>query len=393
VVDTELLVIGAGPYALSTAALAREHGINTTVVGRSMGFWREHMPAGMLLRSSADWHMDAAGVDTLRAYLEDRQIRPEDVDPIPVGVFLDYAAWFTDRKRIAVRDDLVLGLSKADGRFEASLQSGEVIRAGAVVAAPGVRHFTEVPAWAAELPPDRWAHTCDLVDVSRLAGARVAIIGGRQSAYEWAALIAEQGAERIDVVHRHDVPRFEHVSWTFIEPHVERTTTVPGYWRSLPQADRDAIDQRFWESGRLTLEYWLTPRLPPDRVHRWPGTEVVSVEPEALGGAVELTLSSSLHLSVDYVVIACGYKVDLARVPYLSGVLAEIELADGFPVLDEAFQTTLDGLYVTGFPATRDFGPFFGFVRGAPAAATLIVRDVLAPRAQALPDGARTSMR
>ena len=61
-----------------------------------------------------------------------------------------------------------------------------------------------------------------------------------------------------------------------------------------------------------------------------------------------------------------------------------IASTNGFPVLDEAFQTTLDGLYVTGFPATRDFGPFFGFVRGAPAAATLIVRDVLgAPRAPA----------
>jgi hypothetical protein len=44
-------------------------------------------------------------------------------------------------------------------------------------------------------------------------------------------------------------------------------------------------------------------------------------------------------------------------------------------VLDEFFGTTVPGLYVTGFSATRDFGPFFGFVKGSPAAATLIVRD------------------
>ena len=30
-----------------------------------------------------------------------------------------------------------------------------------------------------------------------------------------------------------------------------------------------------------------------------------------------------------------------------------------------------------GFVATRDFGPFFGFVRGCPAAATLIVAALL----------------
>jgi len=29
------------------------------------------------------------------------------------------------------------------------------------------------------------------------------------------------------------------------------------------------------------------------------------------------------------------------------------------------------GLFVTGFAATRDFGPFFGFVRGCPVAAAL----------------------
>jgi cation diffusion facilitator CzcD-associated flavoprotein CzcO len=387
-VDTELLIIGGGPYSLSTAALAREHGLNTTVVGRAMGFWHEHMPDGMLLRSSADWQLDAAGVDTFRAYLEDRDIRPRDVDPIPVDLFLDYATWFRKRKGVAVREDFVLELSKADGRIEAGLESGQRIRARAVVAAPGVRHFTEAPAWAAELPPELSAHTCDLVDFARLDGARVAIIGGRQSAYEWAALIAEHGAERVDIVHRHDVPLFEHVSWTFIEPHVERTMTVPGYWRRLPQPERDEISRLFWEKGRLTLEYWLTPRLSAGRVHRWPGAEVLAAQ-STRPGVLELALSNAVELEVDYVVIACGYGIDLARVPYLSGVLDDIETADGFPVLDESFQTTLDGLYITGYPATRDFGPFFGFVRGAPAAATVIVGDVLAHSEYARSSAAR----
>jgi hypothetical protein len=53
-------------------------------------------------------------------------------------------------------------------------------------------------------------------------------------------------------------------------------------------------------------------------------------------------------------------------------------VADGFPVLDEALGSSLPGLYLPGFAATRDFGPFFGFVKGSPAAATLIVRDLLA---------------
>jgi hypothetical protein len=36
-----------------------------------------------------------------------------------------------------------------------------------------------------------------------------------------------------------------------------------------------------------------------------------------------------------------------------------------------------DGLYITGFSATRDFGPFFGLVEGSPVSATLILGDLL----------------
>jgi FAD-dependent urate hydroxylase len=373
---TSLLVIGAGPYALSCAALAREHGIDTVTVGRPMGFWRRHMPAGMLLRSGPDWHLDASGVHTLEAYLEERTVDPADVDPLPIGLFLDYAEWFRQAKGIGVSEDLVVDLTKPDDRFEAVLESGERIVADAVVAAPGIRNFTNLPAWAGSVPAGRAAHTCDLVRFEDLSGARILIVGGRQSAYEWAALLVEQGAARIDLVHRHDVPRFERVSWKFVDAYLETTVRVPGWWRSLPRAEQDAITRRFWEVGRLTLEYWLTPRLASPAIHRWPGTEVVRAEPTAAGD-LTVRLSNGDDLRVDQVIFACGYRADLARVPYLAGVLDRVEVADGFPVLDEAFGASLPRLYLPGFAATRDFGPFFGFVKGTAAAATLMVNDLL----------------
>jgi hypothetical protein len=66
----------------------------------------------------------------------------------------------------------------------------------------------------------------------------------------------------------------------------------------------------------------------------------------------------------------------MKRIPYLSGIIDRLELADGFPMLDGHFQSSLPGLFITGFPATRDFGPFFGFVRGCPVAATLTTAGV-----------------
>jgi FAD-dependent urate hydroxylase len=94
---------------------------------------------------------------------------------------------------------------------------------------------------------------------------------------------------------------------------------------------------------------------------------------ELSDGGIEVELSNGTQLVVDHIILATGYKPEMTKVPYLAGVLDEMELADGFPVLDEHFQSSLPGLFVTGFPATKDFGPFFGFVRGCPVAATLTV--------------------
>lgn len=343
-----------------------------------MAFWRENMPPGMFLRSGPDWHVDATHRDTLEAYLEERAVAHDEVDPIPIDVFLGYADWFAERKGLRVRKDFVAGLVTRDGGFEATLDSGERLFARFVLAAPGIRQYKHFPQWAGCLPPGCSAHTCDLVELDQLADQRILIVGGRQSAYEWAALAHEHGAARVDIVHRHEIPRFQRVSWKFVDAHVEQTVAVPGYWRNLPQADRDAIARRFWEVGRLTLEYWLTPRLRCQEITRWPGAEVVQIRQRPHADDLEVTLTGSVRLMVDRLVFASGYRANIANIPYLAGVIEQIRTREGFPVLDEAFQASVPGLYITGFSATNDFGPFFGFVKGAPAAATLVVRDLLA---------------
>lgn len=352
-----------------------ERGIETILVGEPMSFWKQHMPEGMCLRSGPDWHLDAAGVHTFEAYLEEAGIAPDEVDPVPIRVFLDYATWFQGNKGVIAREDLVTELTHNGTTFEALLDNGERLTADAVVAAPGIRHFQQLPRWADSVPPGVGAHTGDLVHFDDLRGARILIVGGRQSAYEWAALMGEQGAERIDIVHRHDVPRFERVSWKFVDDYVDSMLAVPGWWRTLSQTERERIARRFWEVGRLTLEWWLIPRLATDQFHRWPGTSVIEVREGA--GALVAHLSNGERLSVDRIVFATGYKANLPDVPYLGGLIDKVDLVDGFPVLDEAFQSSIPRFYITGFAATRDFGPFLGFTKACPAAATLIVESLL----------------
>ncbi len=368
---TSLLVVGAGPYGLSVAARARERGIDTIVVGHPLGFWTDHMPAGMFLRSGVDWHLDASGIHTFEAFVEERGLLPTQLDPIPISVFLEYATWFQSQKQITVRDQFVSALETSETKFVASLEDGSQISAERVVAAPGVGYFAHVPEWAANLPAGLGSHTSDFVRFDQVAGQRVLIVGGRQSAYEWAALLGEHDVERVDVVHRHDVPRFERVDWGFVDDYTDATIRIPGWWRSLSPTEQEKITRRFWEVGRLTLEWWLSPRLSDDRFHVWPNAQVVGAVAEPR--ATVVTLSNGERLTVDRVIFATGYTAELTNVPYLGPVNSDIAVVDGFPALDENFQSSIPGLYFPGFAASRAFGPFFGFTKGCPAAATLIV--------------------
>jgi cation diffusion facilitator CzcD-associated flavoprotein CzcO len=371
----DLLVIGAGPYGVAAAAFAGERGIDTHVVGHPMSFWREQMPADMFLRSGVGWHLDASGTYTFEAFFQDRGLRPEDLDPLPISVFLDYTDWFRDKSALDVDERLVTDLTAADGGFTATMADGTTIRAEKVLAVPGIRHFVNLPPWYADVPADRRAHTSELVSFDDLAGARVAIVGGRQSAYEWAALLCDHGGERVDVIHRHPTPEFAKVSWAFVDGYVERTLAQRGWWRGLTPDEQHGIALEFWQVGRLTLEPWLVPRLRPEVVTSRAGCAVVGVSVDEAD--LTLTLTDGSELAVDVVVFASGYAADLGRVPYLSAVLDQVAVRDGFPELTEGFETSLPGLFVTGFASTRDFGPFYGFTKGCPSAARIAVEEML----------------
>ena len=197
------------------------------------------------------------------------------------------------------------------------MEDGSTIVADRVVAAPGIAEFAVEPALVREtLAPGQWSHTARTVEFAGLRGRRCLIVGGRQSAFEWAALLAEAGAARVDVVHRHATPEFTASDWSFVDDLLARTRQTRGWFRGLAEDERAAIVQRFWQVGRLQLEPWLADRIAGDGVHLWPHAEAAAID-RGPGEAITVTLGDGTRLETDHVLLATGYRVDMRRVNYL----------------------------------------------------------------------------
>jgi len=90
-------VIGAGPYGLAAAAHLQAAGVETTIFGETVGFWRRHMPNRMRIRSPwrATHIADPDGVLTLDAYA--RCVGMAPAEQLPIADFIRYGTWFQSR--------------------------------------------------------------------------------------------------------------------------------------------------------------------------------------------------------------------------------------------------------------------------------------------------------
>ena len=373
---TQLLISGAGPFGLATAAYAKYLGIDVTIVGKSLHFWKAHMPRGMFLRSDIDWHLDAREIYTFEAYVDSLNITPSK--PVSRELFCDYVSWFTKHHKLEVVEQHVTHLLFNGKTYIATLQNGSQFHAYNVLLCLGFAYCRNMPdELIARLPKGSWTHTCDMVEFETLRGKRVMIVGGRQSAFEWAALIHEAGAEAVHVVHRHATPRFEPADWSWVQPMTRLALQDHSWWRNLPSGEREAIYGKYWATGRLVLEPWLKERVYQPNIHHYERTNIQSVT--ASGENYRVELDQGKRLEVDHFLLATGYRPNMENIHFLdrSSIADRLHVADGSPVLDPEFQTNLPGLYITGIAAMRDFGPSFGFTVACPVAAKIIAEKIV----------------
>jgi hypothetical protein len=100
---------------------------------------------------------------------------------------------------------------------------------------------------------------------------------------------------------------------------------------------------------------------------------VVSAIP--VGERLIVTLTDGTNQTVDHVLLATGYQVDVSRYSFLaSELLRSLRCVAGYPQLGAGFESSIQGLHFLGAPAAWSFGPLMRFVSGTGYTARALTR-------------------
>jgi cation diffusion facilitator CzcD-associated flavoprotein CzcO len=389
--DADVAVLGAGPYGLSVAAHLRDAGLETRVFGRPLVFWRENMPIGMFLRSSARASniADPHRRYTLSDYASSE--RRELPKPVPLEEFVRYADWFREALVPEVDEREVQRVERDGMGFSLDLDDGAVLTVPRLVVAAGIAPFARRPAAFAELPASRVTHSVELRDPAGLRDKRVAVVGAGQSALESAALLRESGSV-VEVIARarqvvwippHSPARTrpDRVARRLMYPPTEVGPRGVNWIAAAPDVFRRLPTSVQRETDRLCMRpmgaAWLRSRMAQTPITL--GRTVVSAA--TADGHVRLLLDDGQVREVDHVVVGTGFEVDISRYGFLApDIHRDLEMDGGYPRLGTGLESSIARLHFLGAPAARTFGPVMRFVTGTSYAAPALTCAVTGRR-------------
>ena len=391
-VSTQVCILGGGPHGLAAAVHLRQAEPSCQIVAVD--------PAGVWLDT---WRTQFAGADI--ATLRSPMVHHPSPDPtglrdyvfrsrlarsgLPYDVptaesFLRFCDTLTEEAEldqpVAGRvhsvcrdgDGVVITVGLVDERRGQSM----TVRAEHLVVA-GNPHRRVIPEWVESIvgvDPQVLAFGAD-VDLRSISvsGQTVAVVGGGLTAGHLAHGAATRGAEV------HLVSRRPLRSSNF---DTDPGWLGPKYLRAYAAEADPACRLRLARDARDggSLPPWMRRRLAGLAddglliIHDGAGVRAAHPAPE---GGCQLALGNQKTIRPDQVWLATGTQPDIMAVRPLTGLLADVSVIDGYPVVGADLRLGPHPIHVMGRLATLELGPAAGNLWGAQRAAERITEAIL----------------
>ena len=382
--DTEVLVIGAGPAGLAVAATLKGKGRRPLVIEKST-------------QVGASWrnHYERLHLHTVKALSALPGLPFPDEAPryVPRQGVVDYLAAYAARAGIepCFGEEAAAIVRDPAGRWHTSTRSGRTFVSDAVVVASGANNHPFAPTIDGEErfgPGGRIVHSRDYRDATPFAGERVLVVGMGNTGAEIALDLTEHGVtvalsvrSPVNIVHRDVLGRPTQQTSimlarlpTPIGDAVARLlcdVTVGDIGRyGLPRSRVSPLRQLREEGRTPVIDVGTLARIKTGEIAVFPGIR------RLVAGGAEFVDGRTAKF--DAIVLATGYRAGVAALFPDSAVPVD---ASGLPV-QLAGTGDLEGAFFVGFDLRQPGGLLRTIAEQALAVAERIV---------ASPAGARTS--
>jgi cation diffusion facilitator CzcD-associated flavoprotein CzcO len=374
-------IVGSGPYALSLAAHLNPLGVDYRIFGPCMEAWDRHMPLRMFLKSdgfASDLYAPGKGY-RLEEYCKEHGIEYAPVGlPVKRVTFVQYGREFQRRHAPNLEETMIVRVSQIPGGFELETAEGERVQARRVVLAVGISHFPYFPKVLSGLSREAVSHTFHHGPFDEYRGKHVLVIGAGASAVNAAVALNEDGAQT-ELMARASKINFHNRSPDYrpLMARIRNPRSVIGVgWRSKLAVDLPLVFHAMPEKlrHRVVVRHlgpapgWFSRDGFEGRVKANLGCQLQEVT--ETGSKVRVRYvdpsGASQELFVDHVIAGTGFQPYLSSLKFLDEDLAsKVRTARGMSDVDSNFQTSVEGLFMTGLASAFNFGPMCRFACGA----------------------------
>ncbi len=233
--------------------------------------------------------------------------------------------------------------------------------------AVGLGNVEFFPSNFQHLPAELISHSSRYTSYENFAGKRVVVLGGGQSGWEAAALLHQAGAN-VELAFRGSgyEPSMENIN--------ERQRDIADKFFFLPEKETDYLRK---ELLKATVTEFLLP-LVEGKVRLRPYSDIICAKHVQETGKFEVVFRNEERVEVDHLFAATGYCPSVDKIMFLKSILPTIKREEnGFPVVDEYFESSVEVLYFAGPLSSHHHGPTYTQIAGIWHTSRTIISSLL----------------